>query len=245
MYAIKSYVLYKPYFIVEQKSRTFKNNSTNFSNTNIFQSYSNSNPNNNKHFPLLKVGKNFMPNLKRSKSYKQSIDYKFYKSLKNDSLGLINKKYDTIFPEVEKSCFNFCKNEEDEMLKRIKRINDGNRKHKILCDIAFKKEIKKKKKNKKFLSEMKLARINFKISKKKVLENQKITNELNNKQKIIKIKNKNLEHPKTTKDIYYDKYRQIFSNKFINNEKKYVIKKEKLMKRFHEIMDKINSKSPN
>ena len=131
MYAIKSYVLYKPYFIVEQKSRTFKNNSTNFSNTNIFQSYSISNLNNNKHFPLLKVGKNFMPNLKRSKSYKQSIDYKFYKSLKNDSLGLINKKYDTIFPEVEKSCFNFCKNEEDEMLKRIKRINDGNRKHKI------------------------------------------------------------------------------------------------------------------
>ena len=84
---------------------------------------------------------------------------------------------------------------------------------------------------------MKLARINFQLAKKKDIEDKKITNEINYKKRILKIKKTNFEHPKTYKDIYHDNYGEIFSNKkFIDKEKKFILKKEKLMKRFHEIM---------
>ena len=256
MLEAKSYALYKSLFKLDKKRNFNKNNSNNAINNNIFQSYSISNSNNNninsknknKNLPLLKTRKNLLSNLKRSRSYKHSIDYKFYKSLKNGSLTPNNNddKKNIRFPQVDNSCFNFCINEEDESVKRVKKINAGNKKHKILSELAYKKEIKKRKKNKKFFNDMKLARINFQLAKKKDIEDKKITNEINYKKRILKIKKTNFEHPKTYKDIYHDNYGEIFSNKkFIDKEKKFILKKEKLMKRFHEIMNKINSETQN
>ena len=95
---------------------------------------------------------------------------------------------------------------------------------------------------------MKLTKINVKLMKKRDIEEQKKINILNNlkqkrKKKIKKFKNISFEHPKTTKNINNsNKFSIISFSSLIDNERKLVIKKDKLMHRFHEIMNKLKSK---
>jgi len=199
-------------------------------------------------FPEIKT--NFNNNtMKRTKSTKYSVDYKFYKLLRRSSLTPNRKRVFLYDNSIDKSPFNFClKDKEDEIIKRLKIINKGNKKHQILCDIANKKEIEKRKKAKEFFKEMKLTKINFKLMKKRDIEEQKKINILNNlkqkrKKKIKKFKNISFEHPKTTKNISNsNKFSIISFSSLIDNERKLVIKKDKLMHRFHEIMNKLKSK---
>ena len=99
---------------------------------------------------------------------------------------------------------------------------------------------------------MKLTKINIRLLKKKVIEEKKIMNEFNSMnfthtKKIIKLKNIVFDSPKTTKNIYdINPGGEILSfNKLFDNERKLIIKKGRLMHRFHEIMNKINSKNDN
>lgn len=202
-------------------------------------------------FPEIKTNFNYNT-LKRSNSTKYSVDYKFYKLLRRSSLTPNKKRVFLYENIIDKSPFNFCLNDkEDEIIKRLKIINKGNIKHQILCDIASKKEIEKRKKAKKFFQEMKLKKINVKLMKKRDIEEQKKINILNNlehkrKKRIKKFRNISFEHPKTTKNISHSNRFSIISfSSLIDNERKLVIKKDKLMHRFHEIMNKINSKNDN
>jgi len=254
MFLKKSYTLYNSFLNKSSKlgilnpNRTFLMDNRNYinSNTNL-----NSNLNSSltsKNFPYIKSY--FNPGLKRSKSFKGTVDYKFYKLLKKYPLTPKNtKKKNFFYPEImSKSPFNFEFKDQDEMISRIKRINIGIKKHKILCDIAHKKVIEKRKKAKKFLNEMKLNKINIRLVKRKVIEEKKVINEFNNfrKKKIFRLKNMSFEHPHTTKNLFPNKSGNIISfAELFDKERKLVIKKGKLMYRFHEIMDKINSQTKN
>ena len=255
MFKRKSYNLYntfqtsfkKPLKSVSNPSETFFSNNRSY----IFQSSTKQSTNN---FPFIN-SYNLKPNSKRAKSFKQSVDYKFYKLIKKSPLTTKNSKRrkNFYYPEiVSKSPFNFDFKTDDEMLKRIKLINKGNKKHKILSAIASKREIEKRKKALKFLHEMKLRKINIRLIKKKVIEEKKImVSEFNNSQRknkknIFRLKKISFEHPQTTKNLYRNNSESVFSfNKLINNERKMVFKKDKLMHRFHEIMHKLNSQSEN
>ena len=253
MLSQKSYTLYNSFLTRPYKIRLKPNKTFFFDRSNLFQSNSNSNSIN-YNFPAIKIPNNNKPHLKRAKSFKKSIDYKFYKLLKKGPITPKQKKGAFYYPEIiDKSPFSFnLQDEEDETLKRIKKINKGNKKHRILSNIAYKKEIQKRKNTKKFLNEMKLTKINIRLLKKKVIEEKKIMNEFNSMnfthtKKIIKLKNIVFDSPKTTKNIYdINPGGEILSfNKLFDNERKLIIKKGRLMHRFHEIMNKINSKNDN
>ena len=254
MFLKKSYTLYNSFFKRSSKmglinpNRTFIIDNKNYinSNTNL-NSYLNSSLTS-KNFPFIKSY--FNSGIKRSKSFKENVDYKFYKILKKYPLTPKNNKKKIFFCPgiVSKSPFNFEFKDQDEMIKRIKRINKGNKKHKILCDIAHKKEIEKRKKARKFLDEMRLNKINIRLVKRKIVEEKKVMNELNNshKKKIFRLKNMSFEYPHTTKNLYNSNSGTIISfRKLFDKERKLVIKKDKLMHRFHEIMNKINSQTKN
>ena len=252
MFRQKSYSLYKSFFKNPPKIRINQNRTYLIENRScIFQSSSSSS---NQNFPSIKSIFNKNPNhsLKRSKSFKQSVDYKFYKLLKKSPLTPKHgrNKFFNYREIIDKSPFNFDFKGEDEIIKRIKKINKGNKKHKILSELANKKQIEKRKKTKKFLNEMKLTKINIRLVKKKVLEEKKIMiNEFNNlqqkhKKKIIRLKNISFEHPQTNKNLYHNNSGTIISlNKLFDKERKMVIKKDKLMHRFHEIMSKLKAQS--
>ena len=246
MFSQKSYTLYNSFYNNLSKIRLNQNRSFLFERSNIFQLSTNTNSVNN-NFPFIKSNINPNPNLKRSKSFKKNLDYKFFKLLKKGSLTPNNQKRKFNYPEIiDKCCFNFNLKDEDETIKRIKEINKGNKKHKILSDIALKKEIIKRKKAKQFFNEMKLTKINIRLVKKKVIEEKKIINEFHNMQlkrtkKILKLKRISFDHPRTTKNVSNNSCSTLSLNNLLDKERKLVIKKGRLMHRFHEIMNKIKT----
>ena len=85
--------------------------------------------------------------------------------------------------------------------------------------------------------------MNIRLVKKQKIEEQKIINErnlLNNKKKIRKIRNISFESPMGVKNMCKtNKVSLMPLNKLFENERKLVNKKDQLMHRFHEIMNKI------
>ena len=114
-------------------------------------------------------------------------------------------------------------------------INKGNQKHERLTYIETKKENQKKKNAKKFMKEMKLAKINLKLINQKHIEERKIKNGLINlnRNKLRRTKNfcTNISNKENKNSNIHIKI-----NNIIDNERKLVMQKDKLMHRFYQIM---------
>ena len=193
-------------------------------------------------FPCIK-SRNNNNKLERSNSSKNNIYYKFYKLLKKfpltpkHKLNLLN---DNI---LSTSPFYFgTQNDQDEILKKINIINKGNHKHQMLTNIETKKENQKKKSAKQFMKEMKLVKINLKLINKKNIEERKIKHELINlsKNKLRRTRSlcTNISSNKKNRNSNI----HIKINNIMNNERKLVIHKDKLMHRFYEIMKNFKEK---
>lgn len=252
MFHKKSYTLYGSFYTKPKKMMLPHNRTFFFDRSSLYKSNSNT-TSSNINFPFIKKSNNYIHNVKRTKSFKKTVDYKFYKLLQKTPLTPKNRNFNFYYPEIiDKSPFNCnLKDEQDETLKRIKKINKANKKHKILCDLAYKKEIKKRKEAKKFFKDMKLTKINIKLVKKKEIEEQKLINGFKNLRlhrikKMHKLQYNSFEHPKTTAKNIFDLNGTALSiNNLFEKERKLVLRKDKLMHRFHEIMNKIYSKNEN
>ena len=187
-------------------------------------------------FPRIKSRNNINNKLKRSNS-SINLDYKFYKILKKNPVKLRHKrnslyKYTTgTFP------FYFgTQDRDDEVLKKLNIIDRGNKKHEMLTYMASRREIEKRKNSKKFKKEMKIAKINLKLINQKNMEEKKIKNEL------INLSRNKLRKTRRCYTNLLDKKNSnstISINSIIHNERKYVMKKGKLMHRFYEIMNNL------
>ena len=243
MLQIKSYYLYNPIKKKYPISIKLNQNRTFFYDTGTIIHPNTSLNTNLSNFPFIQKQNSFL-SCKRTKSSKNSLFYKFYKSLKKIS-STPKAKYSFYHRDViDKSAFNFnLKNEDDDILERMKKINKGNKKHKHLYNIAYKKELDKRKTAQNFFKEMKITKMNIRLVKKQKIEEQKIINErnlLNNKKRIRKIRNISFESPMGIKNMCKtNKVSLMPLNKLFENERKLVIKKDQLMHRFHEIMNKI------
>ena len=187
-------------------------------------------------FPRIKSRNNINNKLKRSNS-SINLDYKFYKILKKNPVKPRHKrnslyKYTTgIFP------FYFgTQDRDDEVLKKLNIIDRGNKKHEMLTYMASRREIEKRKNANKFKKEMKIAKINLKLINQKNMEEKKIKNEL------INLSRNKLRKTRRCYTNLLDKKNSnstISINSIIHNERKYVMKKGKLMHRFYEIMNNL------
>lgn len=243
MFRQKSYILYNPFL-----SKTTKSNNQNQNRTFFFAPQQ-------VNIKSDKSSESLSPKFKRIRSYKSfnknSLDYKFYKLLKKSPKPKKNSNF--FLPEIiDKSPFNFnLKDEEAEIIKKIKRINKGNKKHRLLSEMAFKKETEKRKNVKNFLNEMKLNRINIKLVEKQNLEEKKkkLTQMLNlqmkKKKKIKKITSISFDSIYKGSKSTTNKNSFVTINNLFDNERKLVLRRDKLMHRFHEIMNKLNSNTQN
>ena len=187
-------------------------------------------------FPRIKSRNNINNKVKRSNS-SINLDYKFYKILKKNPLkpkhkrNSLNKYTTGTFP------FYFgTQSRDDEVLKKINIIDRGNKKHEMLTYMASRREIEKIKNAKKFKKEMKIAKINLKLINQKNIEEKKIKNEL------INLSRNKLRKTRRYYTNIMDKKNNdsnISINSIIHNERKYVMKKGKLMHRFYEIMNNL------
>ena len=187
-------------------------------------------------FPRIKSRNNINNKVKRSNS-SINLDYKFYKILKKNPLkpkhkhNSLNKYTTGTFP------FYFgTQGRDDEVLKKINIIDRGNKKHEMLTYMASRREIEKIKNAKKFKKEMKIAKINLKLINQKNIEEKKIKNEL------INLSRNKLRKTRRYYTNIMDKKNNdsnISINSIIHNERKYVMKKGKLMHRFYEIMNNL------
>ena len=187
-------------------------------------------------FPRIKSRNNINNKVKRSNS-SINLDYKFYKILKKNPLkpkhkrNSLNKYTTGTFP------FYFgTQDRDDEVLKKLNIIDRGNKKHEMLTYMASRREIEKRKNAKKFKKEMKIAKINLKLINQKNIEEKKIKNEL------INLSRNKLRKTRRYYTNIMDKKNNdsnISINSIIHNERKYVMKKGKLMHRFYEIMNNL------
>ena len=252
----KSFYLYHPMFNkihLTKDKNLYTNTNTFYSSTgNIFHSNSTSYANS-INFPLIIKSHNnfdiFNSKMKRTKSTINLIDYKFYKILKREPLTPTHKPKINYQDSIGASPFYLgSQSKEDELLEKIMKINTGNKKHEMLAYIASKKEKDKKRNVKKFMKEMKLAKINMKLINQRNIEEQKIKNELNNlkynklrkTRNRPKIKYKNFNSANTLNKK--NSVSNISINNIIDNERKLAMKKGKLMHRFYEIMNNLKSK---
>ena len=227
----KSYSLYNPFL-----SRATKSNQ----NRTFFSDHRTILKSDKLDYPSIKLN-----NMKRVNSYKSfkktSLDYKFYKLLKKNRS--VQKNSNFFFPNIiDKSPFNFnLKDEEAEIIKKIKNINKGNKKHRILSELAFKKETQKRKNIKEFMNEMKLYRINIKLVKKQNIEEKKKKKEILNLQikKMKKLTHTSFDSMDKGAKSAKNKYKILTINNLFDKERKLIFKRDKLMHRFHEIMNKL------
>ena len=227
----KSYSLYNPFL-----SRTTKSNQ----NRTFFSDHRTILKSDKLDYPSIKL--NNMKRVNSDKSFKKtSLDYKFYKLLKKNRS--VQKNSNFFFPNIiDKSPFNFnLKDEEAEIIKKIKNINKGNKKHRILSELAFKKETQKRKNIKEFMNEMKLYRINIKLVKKQNIEEKKKKKEILNLQikKMKKLTHTSFDSMDKGSKSAKNKYKILTINNLFDKERKLIFKRDKLMHRFHEIMNKL------
>ena len=195
----------------------------------MIKSYSLYNKDNNKIFNSTVKLKNIKKlQLKKCLSFRQTLNNRFFKSLRNSWF----KPKTTLFPKIiDKNTFNFSlKDENNDILKRTFNIIKGNKKHQQFTNIANRKEIAKKNAAKEFREKMKLIQSNLEIIKKCNLEEKKRMKEL----MMIRRVKKN-EKQSVKKDKRNSEEREKY-------ERKLNIKNDKIMNKYKEIMNKIKIK---
>ena len=166
--------------------------------------------------------------IKKCLSFRQALNNRFYKSLRNSWF----KPKNTLFPSIiDKNTFNFSlKDENNAILRRTFNIIKGNKKHQQFTNIANRKEIAKKNAAKEFREKMKLIQSNLEIIKKCNLEEKKKMKEL----MMIRRMKKNEKNSVKKNKRNFDNHEIIDRNLNIKNDK--------IMNKYKEIMNKIKIK---
>ncbi len=179
------------------------------------------------------------PTIKRNSSCQSFKINKFYKLFEKYKP---KEKIKRTINIIDKDTFIFNKDEKEEILKKYSEIMKGNEKHKNLCEIARKKEIKKKKSIIKFKNRMKMMENNLKIIESKNLEEKKA---------LLKL-NKNNNSNNMNKIYLKEQKRQIKLRKYINdnlmdtnNNFVFNRSKDKLNVKSDNLLKKINEKYDN
>ena len=166
--------------------------------------------------------------IKKCLSFRQALNNRFYKSLRNSWF----KPKNILFPSIiDKNTFNFSlKDENNAILRRTFNIIKGNKKHQQFTNIANRKEIAKKNAAKEFREKMKLIQSNLEIIKKCNLEEKKKMKELMMIRRMKKNEKKSVKKNKRN----FDNHEIIDRNLNIKNDK--------IMNKYKEIMNKIKIK---
>ena len=181
---------------------------------------------------LDKINKNksiccLYPTIKRNSSCQNFKRIKFYKLFEKYKP---KEKIKRTINVIDKDTFFFNKDEKEEILRKYSDIMKGNEKHRNICEIAKKKENKKKQSIIKFKNRMKMMENNLKIIESKNLEEKKALLKLN---KEINSNNKYKIYLKEQKkEIKLRKY----INDLLDNNNNF---------RFNSSKDKLNIKSDN
>ena len=175
------------------------------------------------------------PNIKRKSSCQNFISNKFYKLLEKYKPKEKIKKTINV---LDKNKFIFNNDEKAEILTKYLDIIEGNKKHRNICQIVKKKEIKKKKSIVEFKNRMKMMENNLKIIEFKNLEEKKALLKLNkesnsnnmNKFYLKEVKKK-LKLRKYINDNLVDNNNNF---RFNNSKEKLNIKGDNLIKRINQ-----------
>ena len=180
------------------------------------------------------------PTIKRNSSCQNFKINKFYKLFKKYKPKEKIKKTMNV---IDKDTFIFNKDEKEEILKKYSEIMKGNEKHRNLCEIARKKEIKKKKSIIKFKNRMKMMENNLKIIESKNLEEKKALlklNKKNNSNNMYKIYLKEQKRQIKLRKYINDNLMDTNNNFVFNRSKdKLNVKSDNLLKRINEKYDNI------
>ena len=177
----------------------------------------------NKNIPIL-----YPTIIKRNSSCQNFKINKFYKLFQKYKP---KEKIKRTINVIDKDTFIFNNDEKEEILKKYSEIMKGNEKHRNLCEIARKKEIKKKKSIIKFKNRMKMMENNIKIIESKNLEEKKT---------LLKLNKKNNSNNKY-KIYLKEQKRQIKLRKYINDN----LVDNNNNFRFNRSKDKLNVESDN
>jgi len=121
--------------------------------------------------------------LKKNHSSKFQLNNRFYKLFKNDR----TKTKRTLFPYiVDKNPFNFS-TIEDRKNRILERMKEGEMKHNLFSQLAYKKGVEKIKRAKEFFKQMKKMKSNLEIIKKNEIEGKRKVKEIFSK-KIVNYK---------------------------------------------------------